>query len=52
MSGQTVTILALIAAVIFASITGLWFFAFIGAVVVIAAHAAIWTALDIRRGRL
>lgn len=51
MSGQTVTILTLIAAIVFASVTGLWLFALLGAVVIIATHAAVWTAMDIHRGK-
>ena len=51
MSGRTVTILALIAAIIIGSITGAWLFSFLGAVVVVGAHCAIWTAIDARNAR-
>jgi cell division protein FtsW (lipid II flippase) len=49
MSGQTVTFLTVIAAIVFAAATGLWILAIIAAVVIVGTHCAVWTAIDVRR---
>lgn len=49
MSGQSVTFLTVLAAIVFAAVTGLWILAIIAAVAIIATHAAVWTMADKRR---
>jgi Flp pilus assembly protein TadB len=51
MSGQAVTFLSIIAAIVFTAVTGLWLVALVAAVLVIGGHCAIFCINDAKHER-
>lgn len=51
MSGQAVTFLTVIVAIVVAAVTGQWLLALIGAIVIIGSHCAWFCYMDARNSR-